>query len=408
MTQPDTMLAGVRVLDLTTFLAGPFSTQILTDMGAEVIKVESREGDHARTIPPHFVRGDSAYFHTVNRTKASAQLDLKHPDGVEVFLAMVRGADVVIENFRPGVMARLGLSAERLLETNPRLVVCSISGFGQDGPRRDAPAYDAMVQALSGSMSLTGHPGSPPTRMGLPIGDLAGGMYGALGILGALIRRDRTGRGERIDVSMFDAQVAMLGYQATYYLHSGEIPGPQGAGHVSIPTYRSFRCRDDRYVMVTANTERMWHGLCTALGIERLLEVPAFRTNADRLRNAEALWRELEPAFADVASIDAVAALEAHGVPVGAVQDVAQALADDQTSARSMVVELPGEGGDSMRVPGNPIKAASMRPESGYRLSPALGADTGRVLRDVAGLDEPAIRALQEAGVAGPFDDPGA
>lgn len=405
MTQagPVRFLDGVRVLDLTTFLSGPFGTQLLSDLGAEVIKVEAASGDSSRHIPPHFVSGASAYFHAVNRNKSSMQLDLKSEKGIEVFLALVEKSDIVIHNFRPGVMDRLGLTVQKLEEVNPRIVSCSISGFGEYGPRKNIPAYDAMIQAWAGGMSLTGHPDSPPSRMGLPIGDLAAGMYAALGSVAAHLSSRTTGRGSHIDVAMFDSQLALLVYQAVYYMISHEVPGPQGAGHLSIPTYRSFLCGDDVYVMITANTEGMWKAMCEVLGLDGLVEDARFLSNASRLENAKELWALLEPAFASRASIPVVEELLAAGVPAARVNSVADALEDEQTRARNMVVSLTTHDGDSVDVPGNPIKSTGVRPDAEFVAAAPLGSDTAMLLEKLIGLTREEIAELQSSGAVGPF-----
>ncbi len=394
-------LEGIRVLDLTSFLAGPYGSQILADAGAEVIKVEAPAGDSSRSMPPYFVGGQSVYFHTVNRNKRSVVLDLKRSEAVEAFFRLVEGSDVVIENFRPGVMDRLGIGLASLREQYPQLITCSISGFGGDGPHRDVPAYDAVIQAWTGGMSLTGHPGAPPARMGIPVGDLAAGMFGAMGILGALVRRGRTGQGDHVDVAMYDAQIALLGYQVSYYLHSGEVPGPQGAGHLSIPTYRTFLCADDAYVMVTANTERMWQGMCVALDVPDLVDDPRFVDNAARLTHQEELWPLLEASFRMVPSGEVVDRLRASSVPVAPVNDIARALADVQVAARAMVVDLARVDGEHVKVPGNPIKASGMRSEDAFRFPSMLGEDTRTMLRDVGGLSDAEVDALLVSGAAG-------
>jgi crotonobetainyl-CoA:carnitine CoA-transferase CaiB-like acyl-CoA transferase len=260
-------LEGVRVIDLTTFLSGPSATQLLGDLGADIIKVESLDGDSSRAIIGPTVLGDSAYFLANNRNKRSIAIDLKSPRGLGVLKRLIAGADVVVENFRPGVTTRLGFDAETVVSTQPAIVWASISGFGQDGPLRDRPAYDMVVQALSGVMSLNGHPGSPAARLGIPVGDVVAGLYAVIGILAALQARHETGRGRIIDVSMLRGQLAMLSYQALYTHLDGVAPGPQGAGHDSIATYRTFKGGDGREFVVTANTPRMWEGLCRVLGV---------------------------------------------------------------------------------------------------------------------------------------------
>src|SRR6185295_5163893 len=248
------------VIDLTQHLAGPFATQILGDLGARVIKVEPPDGDSTRQIGPHFVDGDSAYYLSVNRNKESVCLNLKADAGRDALLRLVRSADAVVENFRPGTMEKLGIGADVLREINPRLVVTSLTGFGLDGPYRDRPAFDMIVQALGGGMSLTGEIGGKPVRSGLPIGDLCAGMNAAIATLAGLLRAAHEGTGSRVDVAMLDTQVNLLSYVASYYLTGGEVPGLQGRQHMSIPTYRAFTCGDGRDIVVTANTPRMWLG----------------------------------------------------------------------------------------------------------------------------------------------------
>ena len=273
-------LAGLRVLDLTTFLSGPFCTHILADLGADVVKVESLDGDSSRHIPPFFVGPDSAYFLAANASKRSIAVNLKSPEGQAIAADLALRSDVLVENFRPGVSARLGLDPALLQARHPALVWASISGFGQTGPWRDRPAYDIIVQALSGVMSLTGMPDAPAMRLGIPAGDLVAGMYAAVAVLAALAERSRTGRGGRADISMLDGQLSMLSYQALYATVGGITPQPQGSRHDSIPTYRSFRGGDGRELVVAANTERMWAGLCDALGLARLVTDPRFATAA--------------------------------------------------------------------------------------------------------------------------------
>jgi crotonobetainyl-CoA:carnitine CoA-transferase CaiB-like acyl-CoA transferase len=390
-------LRGIRVLDLTQFLSGPHCTQILGDLGAEIVKVEAPQGDLARHIPPHFVDGDSVYYLAINRNKKSVAVDLKIEEGRDLVRRLVLASDIVVENFRPGVLDRLGIAAKELLAKKPGLIWCSISGFGQDGPYRDKPAYDMIVQALSGGMSLTGEPGRGAVRAGVPIGDLCAGMYAAIAVLAALHRRNETGRGEMIDISMLDCQAAMLSYQAAYHLHSGTVPGRQGTGHDSIPTYRAFTAGDDVEVVITANTEKMWQGLCRALGLEQLTDDPRFRANRDRFKHRHELWPLLEEAFRRRPADEWVALLEREEVPVGVVNTLDRVMGDPQIQHRGLVLELNGEG-KSARVMGDPIVFAEAgRPVPRY--PPALGEDTEAVLRDVLGLDRDEVARLRAAGV---------
>src|SRR3989304_4536732 len=298
MTSANPPLCGLRILDLTQFLAGPFCTQILGDLGAEIVKIEPQAGDPTRALPPYFYKGESAYFLAINRTKLSLVLDLSTEAGRNVFHDLVRGADVVVEAFRPGVTKKLGVDYDAIKKINPRIVYCSISGFGQDGPYATRPAYDMIVQALSGAMSLTGEIGGRPVRSGTPIGDLNAGQSAATAILAALWEREHSGVGQSIDISMLDVQVSMLSYLGQYYLVSGDVPGLQGRGHMSIPTYNAFRARDGRDVLICANTERMWQELCEALEMPELANDPRFETNDRRHANRAELEPILERAFA--------------------------------------------------------------------------------------------------------------
>src|SRR5690606_11980841 len=285
-----TPLAGYLIIDLTTFLSGPFCTQILADLGAEVIKIESPSGDSSRHIPPHFVEGDSAYYLGINRNKRSVAVDMKQAEGVALVKDLIGKAHVVVDNFRPGVAAGMGLDIPKLMEEHPKRVWASISGFGQHGPLYDRPAYDMIVQALSGVMSLTGEEGRPAVRLGIPAGDMVAGMYASIAINAALAARERGEPGCHIDVSMLDCQLAMLSYQSTYALIAGITPQRQAARHDSIPTYRSFVGGDGRELVITANTERMWHGLCDALGLGELKSDARFSSSDKRLENREPLW----------------------------------------------------------------------------------------------------------------------
>jgi crotonobetainyl-CoA:carnitine CoA-transferase CaiB-like acyl-CoA transferase len=386
------------ILDLTHFLAGPYGTQILGDLGARIIKIEPPEGDSTRHFPPHFVKGQSAYFLSVNRNKESVVIDLKQPAGRDLLLRMVARADVVMESFRPGVMARLGLDYEKLAEVNPGIVLCSITGFGQDGPYSQRPAYDIIVQALSGGMSLTGEPDGRPVRAGIPLGDLAAGMSGVIASLAALAERAVSGKGQHIDISMLDCQISMLVYQGVYHLVSGEVPGPQGRGHASIPTYRSFTCSDGVDIVVAANTEKMWQALCQALGLGSLADEPRFRTNAERFEHREDLWARLEPAFRQRTADAWLPVLYEVGIPAAPVNGLDRALRDPQVLHRRMVTSLRDADGVELQVLGNPIKLSRSESEA-YRWPPDLGEHTRSVLEEFVGLAPGEVHGLMAAGV---------
>lgn len=390
-------LSHLIVIDLTQHLSGPFATQILGDLGARVIKIEPPTGDPTRKIGPHFADGESAYFLSANRNKESVCLDLKIPAARVALLNLVRRADVVVENFRPGTLERLGVGYETLREANPRLVVCSISGFGQNGPARDLPAFDMVVQALSGGMSLTGEVGGVPVRSGLPIGDLSAGMYGVIGILAALAEANVADKGSYVDVAMLDSQVSLLSYVASYYLIGGQVSGLQGRSHMSIPTYRAFTCADARDIVVAANTPRMWVALCVALGVDKLIYDPRFCDNDVRRANRAELDVLLSVAADAWASAELLERLNQGGVPCAPINRIDAALNEQQVIQRDMVITVDGDS-EAYRLVGNPVKLSNGR--NRHDTPPHLGQHTTPVLRDLAGLTDNDICELYHAGAA--------
>ncbi|MBC7779475.1 MAG: CoA transferase [Proteobacteria bacterium] len=391
-------LAGLRVLDLTQFLSGPYATQILGDLGAEVIKIEPHGGDSSRTIPPHFVGQDSAYYLSVNRNKKSVAVDMKHAAGKDVVRELALRSDVLIENFRPGVAAKLGLDYAQLVAMHPALIWCSISGFGQDGPYRELPAYDMIVQALSGGMSLTGETGGLPVRSGVPLGDLAAGMFAVIAIQAALVERTRTNKGKQIDISMLDCQVSMLTYQAAYHLIAGVVPGTQGRAHDSFATYRTFVAGDGVNVVVCANTDRMWEDMAAELGVAPLLDDARFKTNGDRHANRDVLIPALDRAFLAHPAAHWVERFRARGIPVGRVNTLDKALADPQVAHRQMVLPLDDGRGHRIAVAGNPIRFAD-QPRALDAYPPTLGEHSAAVLAEVLQWDAQRIAQLVAAGV---------
>lgn len=392
-------LSGVRIIDFTTFLSGPFCTQLFGDLGADVIKIEAFDGDSSRSIPPHFVDGDSAYYLSTNRNKRSIALNLKTPEGVATARSLIAKADIVVENFRPGICARLGLDPAVIRTEQPELIWVSISGFGQTGPWKNRPAYDMIVQALSGVMSLTGEEGRPAVRLGIPAGDIIAGMYAAIAALAALASRKNDGKGQTIDISMLDGQLAMLAYQAQYHLVSEAVPGPQGAGHDSIPTYRSFRAGDGRELVVTANTDGMWRSLCKVLGLSELPDMPQFADQNLRLHNREELWALLEPAFLARPAAEWVNILAENGVPVALIKNVGEAIADAREHGREMIVSVEGHG-RNIEMIGNPMKLEGVA--TPLKAPPPLAGNAHEILTDVLGLGETEIDALQDAGALMP------
>ncbi|MGE0630415.1 MAG: CaiB/BaiF CoA transferase family protein [Hyphomicrobiaceae bacterium] len=392
------VLGHITVLDITTFLSGPFATQILGDLGADVIKVEPMTGDDTRRLPPNFIAGDSAYYHSINRNKKSVAINLRDPKGQDLVRRLATKSDVLIENMRPGGMDKYGLDYASLAELNPRLIYAALTGFGQDGPYRDQPAYDMVVQALSGGMSLTGESDGRPVRAGIPIGDLAAGAYSVIGILAALEARHSTGKGQYIDVAMLDCQVAMLCYQAAYFLASGKVPGPQGRGHESIPSYRSFTARDGLDVVICANTDRMWRSLCDAIARTDLRDDPGLQSREGRYNRRFEIWEALEAAFLTRTADEWVEVLRAHEVPVAPVNTLDRSLSDPQVLHRGMILDIPGPGAEHVRVAGNPLKM-SANDMTGHRFPPRLGEDTRDVLGARLGLPDSDIDALIAAGV---------
>ena len=393
------LFAGVRVLDLSRMLAGPYGSMLLADMGAEVIKIEDPDGgDPMRAMgPPFLPDGESAYFLAINRNKKSVVLDLTKDGGRDAFLDLVRHADVVWENFRPGVLEKLRCDYAAMADVNPRIVHCAISAYGQEGPHRELPAFDLALQARGGAMSLTGEPGRPPVRMGLPMGDLAGGMFGAFAVAGALLRRTRTGRGASIDLALLDCQVSLLTYIAQYYWTDGNVLGPAGSGHTSVMPYGAYATADGHLIIAVFN-DRFWQGFCRAVERGDWERDSRFATNRDRLVHRA----ELEPLLVETFRTRPTAAwlerLHRNGVPAAPIQRIDQVLEDEQVRYRGMVTHMDHPVHGKVPTLGTPLKI-----DGELRLAvgpPArLGEHTADVLRDVAGYDGVRIDALRRAGV---------
>ena len=393
------LFEGVRVLDLSRMLAGPYGSMLLADMGAEVLKIEERDGgDPMRAMgPPFLPGGESAYFLAINRNKKSLALDLTMPSGREVFLDLVAQADVVWENFRPGVMERLGLDYAALSGVNPRLVMCSLSAYGQDGPYRDWPAFDLALQAMGGAMSITGEPGGQPTRMGLPMGDLAGGLFGALSVAGALLRRTHTGRGAHVDLSLLDCQVSLLSYLAQYFWADGVVPQPMGSAHTSVVPYGALAAARGGHLIV-AVFERFWPAFCRAAGHPEWTTDPRFATNGDRVANRAALMTLIEGAFAERTTDEWLERLHAEGVPAAPIQTVDRVLTDPQVLHRGMVAQLEHERLGRLSTLGTPIKVDGVT-ELNPAPPPQLGQHTAEVLTTLLKYSGERIEALRREGV---------
>ena len=374
-------LQGLVVVDLTRVLAGPFCTMLLGDMGAEVIKVEDpRHGDDTRDWGP-FVDGWSTYFLGVNRNKKSAALDLKNPADVATLEALIRSADVLVENFRPGTLDRLGFGAERARSLNPRLIYCSISGYGATGPRRDLPGYDMVIQGESGLMDVTGFPETGPTKVGVAITDCLAALYAVQGILLALVSRARSGEGQVVDIALLDSAVSVLGLPAGIVAATGRSPGRLGNEHPSLAPYEPLPAADGQVIVAVANP-RLWSKFCRAVGAEALEHDPRFAANSDRLQNRAALREILIARFRDQKVDALLERLVAAGVPCGRVRTIDEVLEDPQLAARAMLIELPA-GPGAVAVPGNPVKLSGVA-AAPPAAPPALGEHTEEIRRRFA------------------------
>ena len=403
-------LSHIRVLDLSRVLAGPWAGQCLADLGAEVIKVEKPgEGDDTRGWGPPFLtqgdgsRGDAAYFLSTNRGKQSVAIDMAHPKGKELIRALAARSDVLIENFKVGGLKKYGLDHESLEAVNPRLVYCSITGFGQTGPYAPRAGYDFMIQGMGGIMSITGQPeGSPgaePMKCGVAFADIFTGLYATIGILAALQHRDRTGEGQHIDLALLDCQVAVLANQALNYLVGGTPPPRLGNAHPNIVPYQSFPTADG-HVIIAVGNDRQFRDFCRIAGLDGVAEDERFASNRLRVENRGVLVPIVAEAVKQRRTAEWLAALEAAAVPCGPINTIDQVFADEQVKARGMRIDL--ERPDGTPTPGvaNPIRL-SQSPIGYGRPAPALGADTDEVLSGVLGLSSGEIAALRQAGAIG-------
>ena len=373
-------LEGLRVLDFTRVLSGPYCTALLADLGADVLKVEPPQGDDYRHIGPFYRDGSSALFETVNRGKRSVVLDLSTPAHCALALDLAAGADVVVENFRPGVADKLGIGWEKVRARNPRAVYASISGFGQDGPNARRPAYDIVLQALSGIMTVTGEPEGTPTLIGESIADITTGLFGSWAILAALYERERSGLGRRIDVSMFESMIALQPLVVTRFLATGQVPQRVGNRHPLSAPFGAFRAADKLFVLAVLNP-KLFETLATLIGRPDLLNDPRFATDSDRLENEAALRAAIEDWSIRRPAADAVSALVAAGVPAAEVSDMAGALASDQAQARPVLQNVRHDTLGEMTVPEQPVRFAGA-PRGGLQAASPLGAHTAQAASD--------------------------
>ncbi len=391
-------LRGIRVLDLTRVLAGPFCTMNLADLGAEVIKIEvPGRGDDSRSFAPVMPSGDSGYFYSVNRGKRSVTLDLRTEDGAAIFLELAAKSDVVVENFSPGTMDRFKLGYSQLKAANPRIILCSISGFGQTGPKTSAPAYDIVAQALGGTMSITGNPGGEPVRCGVSVGDLSAALYGVIAILSALRVRDRDGVGNHVDIAMLDCQVAMLEDALARYSVSGKIPGRLGTRHPSITPFQQFRAADDYFVMGAGN-EAIWIRFCDAIAMPQLKDDPRFLTNSDRTANHPELEEILVRIFATQPRDHWLRLLTDASVPCAPIANVEEVTRDPHLAARNMILHAEHREFDGLIVPGSPLKSAGNTDIPSTR-APRLGESTDEVLAEVLGYDSLRLSELRRRSI---------
>ncbi len=397
MTTPPLSLTGVRVVDLSRVIAGPWCGALLADMGADVIKVEDTgSGDESRTWPPHR-DGESAAYLLFNRNKRGMTLDLKTPEGVEIVKRLVRDADVVIENFRTGTMESFGLGYDTLAAVNPRLVYCSVSAFGRTGPRKDQAGYEALMQAFSGIMSITGEPGGQPVRAGVSFLDLSTGILCAYGIVNALLHRERTGQGQRVDGSLLETAVSLLSFHAEGYLLTGALPRALGSGHPSLAPYRNFQCRDGQWVFIAAANDRFWSRLAPALGLAELVTDPRFAKNVDRVKHRAELEATLQQAIGAHDREPLLKVLDEAGVPATPVNTVDQVMTDPQTLERGIIQRVTHPVLGEIPVVGTPLHFSRLAP--GVRTAaPVRGIDTDAVLAEI-GYSPERIAALRSKKV---------
>ena len=392
-------LAGLKVVEIGTAMAGPYCAMILGDYGAEVVKIERvGQGDDSRHWPPKFHGKLPYYFAAANRNKRSLALDLKSADGVAIARKLIENADILIENYRVGAMERAGLGYETFAESNPGLIYCSISGFGRHGPRSTEPANDLFMQAYSGGMSITGEPNGGPVKMGMSVADLGAAMFGAIGILMAVEQRHRTGRGQRVDTSLLEGQMAMLSYHLTYFFATGSVPQRRGSsGQVNVP-YQAFEA-SDQWVVIAAFNETMWRGVCRALERPQWAEDPRFCSSAQRLDNRDVLVSLISARLIERTGRQWIESLSAEGVPCAPVNDIEQLVGEAQALQSGMVIDLDVPGAGPIRMAGLPIKLSASAGDI-VEPPPRLGQHSAEILSEI-GYGSEAIRQLAAQSVVG-------
>ena len=399
-------LKGIKLIDLTHMLAGPYAGMVIADLGAEVVKVEPlAPGEMTRGLlqsDPNFsFKNFGAYFLTLNRNKKSVSLDLKSDQGLNVFYDLVKSADVVLNNFSAGVVKKLKIDFDSLKSINPRIITCSITGFGETGPHSSRPAYDQIVQAYSGGMSVTGPDAETPTRAGIPIGDLGSGLYSVIGILSALLSREQTNMGQHIDMSLLDVQISLLTYMATMQTLSDIDPEPIGNAHFVHVPYNSFTTQNG-FVVIAVITDAFWEALLNVVNVDSLRDAK-FSKSVDRLKNQEFIEAELNKILSTKPSEFWIKALNDAKVPCGPINTFSQALSDEQVIHRNMVVEVEHPDGGKVKMPGNPVKL-SYTNEDSYTPPPHLGKNTKEILKEWAGYDEIKIQTLIDKNIVQSID----
>jgi crotonobetainyl-CoA:carnitine CoA-transferase CaiB-like acyl-CoA transferase len=395
-------LSDVVMLDLTHMLSGPYGAMMLTDLGAQTIKVEPPgKGEGTRALqakdPRNSRHGMGSYFLTLNRSKKSVAIDLKSDDGLKLFYDLVKKADIVMDNFSAGVTKRLKVDHEALAKINPRIITCTVTGFGETGPGKDRPAFDMVAQATGGGMSITGTETEGPYRSGIPIGDLGGGILGCIGILAALHQRERTGRGQHVDVSMLDAQISFLNYMATMYFLSGDIPYGIGNSHFVHVVYDSFKTKT-LPIIIAIITDNFWEALAKLLG-DKDLQKPEYATQPGRWKDKDFIYQRVRAHMAGDTAENWLRKLTEARIPCAPVNDFAHALSDPQVLARQMVAEVPDGQGGFVKMPGNPVRLSDH--EDSYGPPPKVGQHTDEVLRGMLGMKDDDIKRLRSANAIG-------
>ena len=384
-------LSGIRVLDVSRAIAGPYGAMILADLGAEVIHIEPPGGDMNRIVglKEASYEGQSYYFMAFNRNKKSLALDMATKTGIDAFYDLVKISDIVWDNFRPGVMERLGADYDALKKINPKIICCSVTGFGSSGPYRDRPSFDLVALAISGVMSITGEPDGPPTRPGTPMADMAGSSFGVQGVLAALFERERTGKGQKVEVNLLDACIYNLTYQIQYYLCSGIVPQRLGSGHLSLVPFRAYNTKEGHLVIGPS-----WPRVARTIGIDHVIDDPKFAELDDRVKNREELDSIIEGALAKEKAEDWLEVMYVDDLPVGLVNTIDKAVSDPQVVHNGMIVEMEHSLGGKVRHVGNPFKMASVEPE--YKAPPTLGQHNEEVLVGLLGYSAEKLKTLKE------------